>query len=111
MTSVKNFGGIKMHLQVFHILSLLHLTVTENAHRSQNRLESYHTLRSAIAKVSGRKALLGRTDLEIEISNQGSYYCMYAQINHYTQNTLERKIYRTTITQLLPVLLSFSSGK
>ncbi len=59
-----------MHLQVFHILSPLHLTVTENAHRSQNRLESYHTLRSAIAKVSGRKALLGRTDLEIEISNQ-----------------------------------------
>ena len=29
-----------------------------------------HTLRGAIAKVSGRKALLGRTDLEIEISNQ-----------------------------------------
>ena len=38
--------------------------------RSQNRLESYHQLRSAIARVGGRKELTGRTDIEIEISNQ-----------------------------------------
>ena len=31
-----------------------------DVNRSQNRIESYHTLRSAIAKVGGRKALLGR---------------------------------------------------
>jgi TnpA family transposase len=41
-----------------------------NVHRSQNRIESYHQLRSAIAQVSGRKELTGRTDVEIEISNQ-----------------------------------------
>ena len=41
-----------------------------DVNRSQNRIESYHTLRSAIAKVGGRKALLGRTDLDMEISNQ-----------------------------------------
>src|ERR1035438_1942510 len=36
----------------------------------QNRIESYHQLRSAIAQVAGKKELTGRTDLEIEISNQ-----------------------------------------
>ena len=39
-----------------------------NVHRSQNRIESYHQLRSAIARVGGKKELTGRTD--IEISNQ-----------------------------------------
>jgi hypothetical protein len=41
-----------------------------HVHRSQNRIESYHQLRSAIAQVGGRKELSGRTDVEIEISNQ-----------------------------------------
>jgi TnpA family transposase len=41
-----------------------------DVHRSQNRIESYHQLRSAIAQVGGKKELTGRTDLEIEISNQ-----------------------------------------
>jgi len=41
-----------------------------NVHRSQNRVESYHQLRSTIAQVGGKKELIGRTDIEIEISNQ-----------------------------------------
>ncbi len=41
-----------------------------NVHRSQNRIESYHQLRSAIAQVGGKKELTGRTDIETEISNQ-----------------------------------------
>jgi len=41
-----------------------------NVNRSQNRIESYHQLRSAIAQVGGKKELIGRTDIEIEISNQ-----------------------------------------
>jgi len=41
-----------------------------NVHRSQNRVESYHQLRSTIAQVGGKKELTGRTDIEIEISNQ-----------------------------------------
>lgn len=41
-----------------------------NVHRSQNRIESYHQLRSAIAQVGGKKELTGRTDIEIEVSNQ-----------------------------------------
>jgi hypothetical protein len=39
-------------------------------HRSQNRIESYHQLCSTIAQVGGKKELTGRTDIEIEISNQ-----------------------------------------
>ena len=38
-----------------------------NVHRSQNRIESYHQLRSTIAQVGGKKELTGRTDIEIEI--------------------------------------------
>ncbi len=44
--------------------------IERNVHRSQNRIESYHQLRAAIAKVGGTKELTGRTDIEIEISNQ-----------------------------------------
>ncbi len=40
-----------------------------NVHRSENRIESYHQLRAAIAQVNGKKALTGRTDLEMAISN------------------------------------------
>ncbi len=38
--------------------------------RSQNRIEAYHQLRSAIAQVGGKKQLTGRTDLDMAISNQ-----------------------------------------
>jgi TnpA family transposase len=41
-----------------------------NVQRSQNRIESYHQLRSAVAQVGGKKELTGKTDIEIEISNQ-----------------------------------------
>ena len=41
-----------------------------DVHRSQNRLESYHQLRSFLSQVSGKKRLIGRTDLDVAISNQ-----------------------------------------
>jgi len=44
--------------------------LARNSHRSQNRIESYHQLRSAIAQIGGKKELTGQTDIEIEISNQ-----------------------------------------
>ena len=44
--------------------------IQRNTHRSQNRVESYHQLRSAIAQAYGRKQLIGKTDLALEISNQ-----------------------------------------
>ena len=41
-----------------------------DVHRSQNRIEAYHQLRSAIAQVAGRKQLIGNTELDIFLTNQ-----------------------------------------
>ena len=41
-----------------------------NVHRSQNRIESYHQLRAAIAQVAGKKHLTGKTELDVAISNE-----------------------------------------
>ena len=40
-----------------------------DVHRSENRIESYHQLRSTIAQVNGKKELIGRTDLDVAVSN------------------------------------------
>ena len=42
----------------------------QQVHHSQNRLEAYHQLRGAVAQVGGKKELTGKTDIEVEISNQ-----------------------------------------
>ena len=60
----------KLKQSIYTLKCLLDPQILIDSHRSQNRVESYHTLRAAITKAGGRKALLGRTDLEIEISNQ-----------------------------------------
>ncbi len=44
--------------------------IQRNTHRSQNRVESYHQLRAAIAQAYGKKQLIGRTDIALEVSNQ-----------------------------------------
>ena len=43
--------------------------IRKNVHRSLNRGESYHQLRSAIAKVSGRK-LAGKNEIDLIINNE-----------------------------------------
>jgi TnpA family transposase len=60
----------KLIRSIYTLKCILDPTILENVQRSQNRVESYHGLRAAIAKTTGRKALLGRTDLEMEISNE-----------------------------------------
>jgi TnpA family transposase len=60
----------KLIRSIYTLKCALYPKILSDVHRSQNRIESYHTLRAAIAKVGGRKALLGKTDLEVEISNQ-----------------------------------------
>lgn len=49
---------------------LLDPNIISVTHRSQNRLESYHQLRSDISQTYGKKHLIGKTDLAIDISNQ-----------------------------------------
>ncbi len=60
----------KLIRSIYTLKCILDPTILQNVHKSQNRVESYHALRAAIAKSTGRKALLGQTDLEIEISNE-----------------------------------------
>jgi len=67
-------------------------------HRSQNRIESYHQLRSAIAQVGGKKELTGRTDIEIEISNQCARLIANAII-YYNSAILSRLLTRYEANQ------------
>lgn len=60
----------KLVRSIYTLKCILDPTILENVQRSQNRVESYHGLRAAISRVTGRKALLGQTDLEMEISNE-----------------------------------------
>ena len=41
-----------------------------DVHRSQNRIEAYHQLRSTIAQIAGRKQLIGNSELDIFLTNQ-----------------------------------------
>lgn len=64
-----------------------------NIRRSQNRIESYHQLRAAVAKVGGKKELTGKNDLETEISNQcGRLICN--AIVYYNSAILSRLLER-----------------
>lgn len=48
----------------------LNPNIHSNTHRSQNRVESYHQLRSYLSQAYGKKQLIGKTDIALEISNQ-----------------------------------------
>ena len=58
-------------------------------HRSQNRIEAYHQLRAVIASVYGKKQLMGKSDREVEISNQCGRMIANAII-HYNSAILSR---------------------
>jgi TnpA family transposase len=64
------FDYDKLIRSIYTLRYLRDPQLERNVHRSQNRIESYHQLRAAISKVGGKKELTGRTDIEIEISNQ-----------------------------------------
>jgi len=79
-------------------------------HRSQNRIESYHQLRSAIAQVGGKKELTGRTDIELEISNQCGRLIANAII-YYNSAILSRLLTRYEAnqnTRALALIKTFS---
>ena len=63
-----------------------------NVHRSQNRIESYHQLRAAIARVGGSKELTGRTDIEIEISDQCARLVAHAIVYYNYAATRARQL-------------------
>lgn len=55
---------------IYTLRYLLNPQLQRDVHRSQNRIEAYHQLRSMLAQISGKKHLIGRTDLDIAISNE-----------------------------------------
>jgi len=60
----------KLIRSIYTLKYLMDPKLQQDVHRSQNRIESFHQLRAAIASVNGKKQLSGKTDIEIDISNQ-----------------------------------------
>jgi TnpA family transposase len=60
----------KLLRSIYTLRYLQDYQLQRRVHSSQNRIESYHQLRAAIARVGGDKELAGRTDVAIEVSNQ-----------------------------------------
>ena len=60
----------KLVRSIYTLKYLQDRKLQRDVHRSQNRVESYHQLRAAIATAYGRKQLTGRGEREIAISNQ-----------------------------------------
>lgn len=60
----------KLVRRIYTLKYTMDQKLQQDVHRSQNRLEAYHQLRSVIAQVGGKKELRGHTDIEVEISNQ-----------------------------------------
>ena len=60
----------KLIRSIYTLRYLRNPQLQRDVHRSENRIESYHQLRSTIAQVNGKKELTGRTDLDVAISNQ-----------------------------------------
>ena len=77
----------KLVRSIYTLKCILDPKILIDVHRSQNRIESYHSLRAAIARVGGRKALLGRTDLEVEVSNQSG--CLVAAVIIYYNASIQ----------------------
>jgi len=69
-TRMAVFEFDKLIRSIYTLRYLLDSQLQRNVHRSQNRIESYHQLRSAIAQVAGKKELTGQTELDVAISNQ-----------------------------------------
>jgi TnpA family transposase len=64
-------------------------TMQRDIHRSRNRIEAYHQLRAVIASAYGKKQLMGKSDREVEISNQCGRMIANAII-HYNSAILSR---------------------
>jgi TnpA family transposase len=69
-TRLALFEFDKLVRSIHTLQYLLNPSIQTNTHRSQNRIEAYHQLRSAIAQAYGKKQLIGKTDLALEVTNQ-----------------------------------------
>lgn len=60
----------KLIRSIYTLKYIMDPKLQQQVQRSQNRIESYHQLRAAIAEVGGKKQLAGKNDVEVAISNQ-----------------------------------------
>jgi hypothetical protein len=60
----------KLIRSIYTLKYMMDTKLQKTVDKSQNRIESYHQLRAAISKVGGKKQLYGKTDIDVEISNQ-----------------------------------------
>jgi len=60
----------KLIRSIYTLEYMMDPQLQRNVHKSQNRIEAYHNLRASTAKVGGRKKLYGKTEIDVEISNQ-----------------------------------------
>jgi TnpA family transposase len=98
----------KLIRSIYTLKCILDPTILQNVHKSQNRVESYHSLRVAIAKSTGRKALLGQTDLEVKISNACGRLVASAII-YYNASIQSCLITKTTNKKLLKIIKKAST--
>ena len=93
----------KLVRSIYTLRYLRNPQLQRDVQRSQNRLKSYHQLRSAIAQVGGKKELTGKTDIEIEISNQCARLIANAII-YYNSAILSRLLTKYAANPSLKVL-------
>lgn len=60
----------KLIRSIYTLKYMMDTKLQKTVDKSQNRIESYHQLKAAISKVGGKKQLYGKTDIDVEISNQ-----------------------------------------
>ena len=60
----------KLIRSIYTLRYLLNQKLQRDVHRSQNRVEAYHSLRATLSQVSGKKELIGRTDLDVATANE-----------------------------------------
>jgi hypothetical protein len=60
----------KLVRSIYTLRYMLDPQLQRDVHRSQNRIEAYHQLCSFIAQVGGKNHLIGKTDLDVAISNE-----------------------------------------
>jgi TnpA family transposase len=88
-TRLALFEFDKLIRSIHTLKYLLNPSIQSNTHRSHNRIEAYHQLRSAIAQAYGKKQLTGKTDIAIEVSNQCGRLIANAII-HYNSTILSK---------------------
>jgi len=79
----------KLIRSIYTLQYLQDRKIQREIHKSQNRVESYHQLRAAIATAYGKKSLIGRGEQEVEISNQCGRLVANAII-HYNSSILSK---------------------